>query len=53
LGIDARTAALARTAPDRADALLADRRRLMEDMGELFRALALTAPSWPAPAAFA
>ena len=53
LGIDARTAALARAAPDRADALLADRRRLMEEMGDLFRALALTAPTWPAPAAFA
>ena len=53
LGIDARTAALARGAPDRADALLADRARLMEDMGALFRALALTAPDWPAPAAFA
>ena len=53
LGIDGRTAALARAAPDRAEALAADRARLMEGMGTLFRALALTAPDWPAPAAFA
>ncbi|WP_254603190.1 class I SAM-dependent methyltransferase [Sphingomonas bacterium] len=53
LGIDQRTAALARAAPDRADALIADRARLMDDMGTLFRALAVTAPGWPAPAAFA
>ena len=53
LGIDGRTAALARAAPDRAEALAADRARLMESMGTLFRALALTAPDWPAPAAFA
>ena len=53
LGIDQRIAALARGAPDRADALLADRTRLMEGMGRLFRALAVTAPGWPAPATFA
>jgi SAM-dependent MidA family methyltransferase len=52
LGIDQRTSALARRNPDRADALLADRRRLMDDMGTLFRALAVTAPSWPTPAGF-
>ena len=53
LGIDARTSALARAAPDRAETLLRDRARLMEEMGSLFRALAVTAPAWPAPAAFA
>ena len=53
LGIDQRTATLARAAPDRATALMADRARLMGDMGTLFRALAVTAPGWPAPAAFA
>ncbi len=45
LGIDARAAALGpKVAPDRA--------RLVEDMGELFRVLAVTAPGWPAPAGF-
>ncbi|MES2754659.1 MAG: SAM-dependent methyltransferase [Pseudomonadota bacterium] len=46
LGIDARAAALGpKVAPDRD--------RLVEDMGELFRVLAVTAPGWPAPAGFA
>lgn len=53
LGIDQRTAALAMTSPERAAALATDRARLMEDMGTLFRALAITAPGWPVPAAFA
>lgn len=52
LGIDGRTSALARHAPDRAQALLADRTRLMGDMGMLFKALAVTHPDWPVPAAF-
>jgi len=52
LCIDQRTASLARRHPDRADALLADRGRLMDAMGTLFRALAITAPGWPTPAAF-
>ncbi|TXC72928.1 class I SAM-dependent methyltransferase [Sphingomonas ginsenosidivorax] len=52
LGIDTRTSALARATPDRGEQLMADRRRLMEDMGTLFKALALTAPTWPMPAAF-
>ncbi|MEH3158804.1 MAG: SAM-dependent methyltransferase [Sphingomonas taxi] len=52
LGIDGRTAALARAAPERAGALAADRERLMGAMGTLFRALAVTHPSWPVPAAF-
>ncbi len=53
LGIDGRTSALAQASPARAEALLADRNRLMEDMGTLFRALGVTAPRWPAPAGFA
>ena len=53
LGIDARAAALARTAPARADAIVADRQRLVQGMGGLFKALALTAPTWPQPAGFA
>lgn len=55
LGIEARTEALARTAPDRAEGLAADRDRLIEDaaMGDLFKVIAFTAPGWPVPAGFA
>ncbi len=53
LGIDTRTSVLARAAPDRGEQLMGDRRRLMDDMGTLFKALAITAPRWPNPAAFA
>jgi NADH dehydrogenase [ubiquinone] 1 alpha subcomplex assembly factor 7 len=53
LGIDARTSTLARATPARADVLLADRNRLMDDMGTLFRAIGVTAPGWPSPAGFA
>jgi len=57
LGIDARTATLSRAAPERADALAADRDRLVGGdaggMGTLFKALAVTSPAWPAPAGFA
>ncbi len=53
LGIDSRTSALAKASPARAEALAVDRRRLMDDMGTLFKALAITAPTWPTPAAFA
>ena len=53
LGIDSRAAALARAAPERADAIVADRQRLVRDMGTLFKALAVTAPDWPTPAGFA
>lgn len=52
LGIDQRAAALARAAPERTEALLADRARLMGDMGTLFKALAVTHRDWPAPAGF-
>ena len=54
LGIEARTEALAKASPDRAEALALDRDRLIdpEQMGELFRVIALTAPGWPIPAGF-
>jgi len=52
LGIDSRASALARSAPDKAEAILADRARLMGDMGTLFRALAVTHRDWPMPAGF-
>ncbi len=55
LGIGPRTESLARAAPERAESLALDRDRLVdhEQMGELFKAIALTAPGWPAPAGFA
>ena len=49
LGIDARAAALAQKDPS----VLADRDRLVEDMGTLFKALAIRHPDWPQPAGFA
>ncbi|AQR75841.1 methyltransferase [Sphingomonas sp. LM7] len=54
LGIDARTEALAKASPDRAESLAIDRDRLTADdaMGELFKVIALTAPGWPTPAGF-
>ncbi len=52
LGIDSRATALARAAPDKAEAILADRARLMGEMGTLFKALAVTHRDWPTPAAF-
>lgn len=54
LGIGARTAALVKAAPHRHDELISARDRLTkpEEMGALFKAMALVAPDWPAPAAF-
>jgi SAM-dependent MidA family methyltransferase len=54
LGLAARTAALARAAPARADDLAAAHRRLShpDEMGRLFKVLGATAPSWPALAGF-
>jgi SAM-dependent MidA family methyltransferase len=53
-GIDARAAALAAKHPGRAQEIAAARERLMspDAMGMLFRAMAVVAPGWPAPAAF-
>ncbi|WP_414713941.1 class I SAM-dependent methyltransferase [Sphingomonas sp.] len=55
IGIGSRTDALANASPGRAEQLALDRARLTdpEQMGELFKVLALTAPGWPAPAGFA
>jgi NADH dehydrogenase [ubiquinone] 1 alpha subcomplex assembly factor 7 len=55
LGIDARAAALAEAAPGRAGDIEAARARLVapEQMGRLFRAMALVAAGWPDPAGFA
>ena len=53
LGIDTRAAALARAAPERMASLATDRDRLVRGMGALFKALAVTAAGWPAPAGFA
>jgi SAM-dependent MidA family methyltransferase len=55
LGIDTRAAALARGASERGDALAAARQRLVapDQMGRLFKAIAVAAPSWPTPAGFA
>ena len=54
LGIDERLAALARSAPDRAEVLLTGRTRLVapDQMGSLFKAIAITAPGWPVPGGF-
>ena len=54
LGIDARAEALTKANPDRADEIAAAVRRLTssEEMGELFKVIAIHAPDWPAPAGF-
>ncbi|RVT91305.1 class I SAM-dependent methyltransferase [Sphingomonas crocodyli] len=54
LGIAARAAALGRLHPDRMDDIGLAHRRLVneEEMGTLFRALAMVAPRWPNPAGF-
>jgi SAM-dependent MidA family methyltransferase len=54
LGIDARTEALARSAPDRRESLGIAKDRLVspEQMGRLFRVMGLVAPGWPAPEGF-
>jgi SAM-dependent MidA family methyltransferase len=55
MGIHARAAALARRAPERADEIAKARDRLIakDQMGRLFKAMALAAPHWPKPAGFA
>lgn len=54
LGIDLRAARLAKAAPERAAEIEQARLRLTaaDAMGTLFKAMALTAPSWPHPEAF-
>ncbi|MBV9931808.1 MAG: SAM-dependent methyltransferase [Alphaproteobacteria bacterium] len=55
LGIDARAAALAAAAPARREEVEAARRRLVDadQMGTLFKVVALAAPDWPDPAGLA
>ena len=55
LGIGSRAAALARAHPERAEKIAAERKRLCDAgaMGQLFKVMAMHAPSWPAPAGFA
>ncbi|MEA3029770.1 MAG: dehydrogenase [ubiquinone] 1 alpha subcomplex assembly factor 7 [Sphingomonadales bacterium] len=55
LGIDARATVLAGAAPERAAEIEAARDRLVapEQMGSLFKVMALVAPGWPDPAGFA
>ena len=54
LGLSDRAAALTRAAPDRAAAIGAAYRRLTapDEMGELFKVMAMLAPEWPDPAGF-
>lgn len=54
LGIAARAQALAKANPARAETLEGDVHRLTaaEEMGKLFKAIAITAPDWPQPAGF-
>ncbi len=55
LGIAARAAALAKAHPERSGEFEAARRRLCDadQMGALFKAIAIHSPEWPAPAGFA
>jgi SAM-dependent MidA family methyltransferase len=54
LGIEARAEALTRANPERADEIQAALRRLTgpDQMGELFKVVAIHSPDWPAPAGF-
>jgi SAM-dependent MidA family methyltransferase len=55
LGIEARAQALSRANPDRSEEVQSALERLIrrEQMGQLFKVLAVHAPDWPAPAGFA
>ncbi len=55
LGINQRTEALARAAPEQREKLLAARDRLVaaDQMGDLFKVMGLAAPDWPMGAGFA
>jgi len=54
IGIKLRAAALAKAVPERAADIAAARERLTanDQMGRLFKAMALVAPGWPEPAGF-
>ena len=55
MGIDVRTAALSRAAPERAPEIAGARDRLVSprQMGDLFKVMAFVAEGWPDPAGFA
>ncbi|HWT11499.1 MAG TPA: SAM-dependent methyltransferase [Allosphingosinicella sp.] len=54
MGIQLRSAALAKASPGRTEEIAAARERLIapSQMGRLFKVLALAAPAWPEPAGF-
>jgi NADH dehydrogenase [ubiquinone] 1 alpha subcomplex assembly factor 7 len=54
IGINLRAASLARAAPERTEEIVAARERLVspEQMGSLFKVIALVAESWPEPEGF-
>ena len=54
LGIDARAKALASSNPERADEVERALERLTapDQMGDLFKVIAVHSPDWPAPAGF-
>jgi SAM-dependent MidA family methyltransferase len=54
LGIEARAQSLSRANPDRADEIQSalDRLTLQDQMGTLFKVIAIHSPEWPAPAGF-
>jgi len=54
LGIRARARALARRHPERAEKIESARKRLCDSdqMGEMFKVIAIHSPEWPAPAGF-
>ena len=54
MGIDLRAATLAKAAPERTEEIVLARERLTapEQMGSLFKVLALVAPGWPVPEGF-
>jgi NADH dehydrogenase [ubiquinone] 1 alpha subcomplex assembly factor 7 len=54
LGLDARAATLARAHPDRAEEFMAQAARLADadQMGTLFKVMAITSHDWPTPAGF-
>lgn len=54
LGIDARAKSLARARPQRAEEIETARKRLCDadQMGDLFKVIAIHSPNWPQPAGF-
>lgn len=54
MGIDLRAASLAKASPGRTEDIVAARERLTaaDQMGKLFKVMALAAPEWPAPEGF-